>query len=746
MKCNREEKMNLSLRRIVFNAVITVLLLLNGIFVLGSDSAARRAIKAEKPPIINGILDDAVWKTAPSISEDFITFTPAYGEIMPKKTNAWIAYDAENIYIAFKCFDNEPDKIKTSTTKRDNIWTDDFIGFLLDTSNNRQEAYEFYVNPNGIQGDMYLVGSSEEQEPDWVWNSASKIVEDGYTAEIHIPLKNIRYTSGKNVQMGFMAVRFIGRLGLQGLYPACPPGKGFIQSLTTIVFDELASQQKLEVLPSVTYNSIWDRQTPDDWSSADDSAELGVSAKYGLSSSAVAEATINPDFSQVESDAFQIVVNQRYPIFYSEKRPFFMEAGNFFNLAGTGWNNMTTAVHTRNIVDPAWGAKFRGEIGNLSFSMLAAGDEYPGRKWDESDGTNPYEGKNADYYIGRVKFGLGGENYIGAIYSGRELSGSSNRVAGIDMNFRFGENHNFKCNYLYSFTDDPLSEINNNGGALTLVYQYNTKAFAAWGVFEDFSKDFHMDTAFYNRTGFTDGVGSISYKLFPDPEKIDWLKKITFAVSGTYLHDKVTEMNDSYVQINARLDFLKQAYFCTCYHFYTENWAGTAFDHTDFNIHTGAQPTNWLNISFGLTIGNFIYYDPVNPFLGDNPTYSISLEIQPNENFSQSLSYTYSYFDRESDGERIYDESIINFKTTYQFDKYFFVRAIVKYDSYLDRVLTDLLASYTLSPGTVLHLGYGSMHQDLEWKDNKWISGSDLAEYYQTRQSIFFKVSYLFQI
>lgn len=746
MKCNREEKMNLSLRRIVFVAAITGLLLFNGIFVLGSDPAARRAIKADKPPIMDGILDDAVWKTAPTISEDFITITPAYGEILPQKTNVWIAYDSENLYFAFQCFDTEPDKIKTSVTKRDNIWTDDFVGFELDTSNNRQEAYEFYVNPSGIQGDLYMVGSSEEQEPDWVWESAAKVNENGYTAEFQIPLKSIRYTSGKDVEMGFMAVRFIGRLGLQGLYPECPPGKGFIQSLTTIVFDELESQQKLEILPSVTYNSIWDRQTPDNWSSADDSAELGVSAKYGISSSAVIEATINPDFSQVESDAFQIVVNQRYPIFYSEKRPFFMEAGNFFNLAGAGWNNMTTAVHTRNIVDPDWGVKFRGETGNFSFSMLAAGDEYPGRKWDESDGVNPYEGKNADYYIGRVKYGLGGENYIGAIYSGREFSDSSNRVAGLDMNLRFGENHNFMGNYLYSFTDDPKNNVDTDGGALTLVYQYATKTFGIWGAFEEFSKGFQMDSAFYNRTGFTNGMGVISFKMFPDPEKIEWLKKITMAVTGYYLHDKTTDMDDSWLQINARFDLLKQTYLCTCYQFYTEAWAGTSFDHGAFHICANSQPTNWLKLTFQLTAGNAVYYDPVDPFLGDNPTYYLSVLIQPNENFSQSISYTYSYFDRESDGARIYDESIINFKTTYQFDKYFFVRAIVKYDSYLERVLTDLLASYTLSPGTVLHLGYGSMHQNLEWNSGKWIAGSDLAEYYQTRQSIFFKVSYLFQL
>lgn len=732
----------------ITNAIVNIVLLLLSSQILSAagETVPRKAIKTATPPKIDGVLDEEIWKTTPTIDEDFISITPAFGETMPKKTYVWVAYDPDNLYIAFKCFDDEKDKIKTSTTKRDNIWNDDLVGLILDTSNNKKEGYEFYVNPSGIQGDYFIVASTEDIEPDWVWYSAAKITEEGYTAEIHIPLKNIRYTDGKNVIMGIMAIRFISRSGLQASYPVCPPGKGILQSLTPIEFDELNGQQKLEFLPSVTYNSLWDRETPDKWSSADDAAEVGISAKYGISSSTVAEVTINPDFSQVESDQFQIVVNQRYPIFYSEKRPFFMEAGNFFNLAGAGYNNMTTAVHTRNIVDPEWGVKFRGETDDFSFSILAAGDEYPGRKWDEDAGMNPYEGKNANFYIGRLKYSLGGENYIGAIYSGKELADSSNRVVGFDLNVRFGENHSLQGNYLYSFTKNPSNSIDYDGGALTLAYQYNSKAFYMFGMFEDFSANFQMDTAFYNRTGITNGMGIATLYFYPDPEKFDWLKKITFSVSGYYLHDKTTDMDDSWLQINARFNLLRQASICTCYQFYTESWAGTSFDHGAFHICTSAQPMNWLNVVFQLTIGDSIYYDPVNPFLGDDTTYYVKLVFQPNENFSQSFAYTYSFFDSQLTGERIYDEAIINSKTTYQFDKYFFVRAIVKYDSYLERVLTDFLASYTLSPGTVLHLGYGSMYENQEWNNNKWIANTNLAKYYQTSQSIFFKLSYLFQL
>ena len=159
-----------------------------------------------------------------------------------------------------------------------------------------------------------------------------------------------------------------------------------------MVFEKLNSQLRLEALPSVTYGGIWDRLSPETWSAADDATQLGIGIKYGITSSVNAELTVNPDFSQVESDQFQVVANQRYPIFYSEKRPFFMDIANQFNLAGTnGPTNMGTAVHTRNIVDPFWGAKLSGELNKLSFGVLAAGDEWPGQSF--ADFQSPFPGR-----------------------------------------------------------------------------------------------------------------------------------------------------------------------------------------------------------------------------------------------------------------------------------------------------------------------------------------------------------------
>ena len=204
---------------------------------------------------------------------------------------------------------------------------------------------------------------------------------------------------------------------MEGCWPELPPGQRFQNNTKSIVYGELKNQNKIEILPSFTSSSLWSRQTPDVWSSADTVNEFGLTARYGITSSITIEATLNPDFSQVESDSFQIQVNRRYPIFYTEKRPFFMEAGNHFNVAGTGGEgNMITAVHTRKIVNPEWGLRLTGEVGDVVFAVLAAGDGSPGRELEGE--SNPYLGKNANYMLGRVKLSLGGENYIGVHFYG----------------------------------------------------------------------------------------------------------------------------------------------------------------------------------------------------------------------------------------------------------------------------------------------------------------------------------------
>src|SRR5262249_24797727 len=141
---------------------------------------------------------------------------------------------------------------------------------------------------------------------------------------------------------------------------------------------DLSQPRLFEVIPSVTYNISQTRNDLNRWNNATGKGDVGLSAKYGITGSLTLDATVNPDFSQVESDAFQVQTNQRFPIFYDEKRPFFMEGIGLFNVAGTvGDWNMRTAVHTRHIVDPSWGTKLTGTLGRWTLGALSSSDATP---------------------------------------------------------------------------------------------------------------------------------------------------------------------------------------------------------------------------------------------------------------------------------------------------------------------------------------------------------------------------------
>jgi len=691
----------------------------------GQKIALLKPVLTKVPPVIDGVLDDEAWKPGPLVDDIFITYNPHYGDVLPQKTRVWMAYDPDNLYFAFYCHDTEPGKIKTSVTKRDNLWNDDWVGLGLDTGGNRQSLYELFVNPSGMQGDLFNTpASGENSAPDWVWYSRGKIVNDGYIVEIKLPLKSIRFKSGANVEMNVLFWRRISRLGLSGSWPALEPGKGMFNSTTNVVFEKLDKQLKLEFLPDVTTSAIWDRQSPSTWSDADKHTEFGISAKYGITSAITAEVTINPDFSQVESDEFQVLVNLRYPIFYSEKRPFFMEANDLFDLSGPG-ENMYTAVHTRKIVDPAWGARITGEIGKGSFGLLAAGDEWP-------------EQGNANFRIGRGKYSLGGDNYIGILYSGRELGEQYNRAFGGDVNFRFWGNHSLEANYIYTLSNEADHSGKYQGGALSAEYNYSIKSFYGELVFEQFDKDFRMDTSFYNRVGFRSWEAYLMPILFPDKKKTPWFHRFTPYVYARYLHDTVTDMDDTFLIVGFDAQFTKQGYLGFRYKIIDkESWAGQTFKRGGIGGSSTIQLFKWLNLHLCFDLDKYIYYDPENPFLGNRFRLHASATLQPNDQ--------YTSFDRRSDGERIYDYHILSSHTTYQFNKYLFIRALVQYDSYQEVVLSDLLASFTFIPGTVFHVGYGSLHENRQWNEfnQRWEPAAGLGKYYQTTQSFFLKVSYL---
>src|SRR5213594_730231 len=304
----------------------TVLALAIAAAAIGEVCAQERATfdvpRAAAPPKIDGILDDEAWQQTPLVLGDWISYNPLYGEKLIFQTEVRLVYDDKNLYFAFHCFDPEPAKIRTTISRRDSIFNDDWVGFSLDSANTGQTSYHLIVNPNGIQMDALNTPSSGERwEADLLWDSAAKLTSDGYIVEIKLPLQSIRFSGGNDVNMGILFWRRISRTGVSSSWPDIPPGQGVFNRHAHLVFGELHQRRLLEVLPSVTHSITQLRAAQDRWNPWINDSSVGLNAKLGITSNVTLDTTINPDFSQVESDAFQVQVNQRYPIFYKEKRP-----------------------------------------------------------------------------------------------------------------------------------------------------------------------------------------------------------------------------------------------------------------------------------------------------------------------------------------------------------------------------------------------------------------------------------------
>ena len=555
-------------------------------------------------------------------------------------------------------------------------------------------------------------------------------------------MKSFGFKSGNNVTMHVAFYRFISRTGENASWPQIDQKKGYFNSLTPLVFEKLNKQLRLEVLPSLTYGRIQDRNSPETWNGPGSSTQFGVGIKYGITSAINAELTVNPDFSQVESDQFQVVANQRYPLFYSEKRPFFMGVSNEFNLAGLNWEgNMAMAVHTRNIVDPGWGGRISGTAGKSSFGVLVANDGWPGRVFDDEE--NLHAGENAGFYLGRYKLGLRGGSYAGFLYSGREFGAGYNRALGADLKVKLKGNSWLSMNGIYTFSKDEDELTTSGGGSFTMNYEYSKKSLDLFFMGEHYSQDFRLDTGFYQRTGISRFVGYIGPQFYPRDSKKSWIKRFNPFVYGQVVRDNVTREYDYLLFPSLRFFFSRQAQLRVDFRFINEFWVDRNFRQNDLYLQGSSQFSKWLNVSISMQYGKRLYYDEEDPFTGNRLRLTINATLQPGEKLKQDLGYTYERF-AEKGGSAVYDFDILFSRTTFQVNKYLFFRALIQYDAYSKVVLTDLLGSFTLIPGTVIHVGYGSLHRKQYWNgiDQEWDVGNRMGKFYQQTRSFFFKAGY----
>jgi len=714
-----------------------ILVFLSAFFLMVLSASAKDALdplipyKTDIPPVLDGKLDDPVWQKAPH-ETGFKTYHPDYGIDMVENSVVYYAYDRENLYFAFRCFDSQPDKVKASISRRDNIHADDWICINLDSFNDHQSLYALYVNPLGIQGDSRFEGGAEDFSVDIVWYSNGKIDDEGYAIELKIPFKSIRFSHKDPVEMGVIFERKISRRSEAGTYPPLDPvqGPNFLTQTRTIIFHDIKHYTLFEVLPAFT-NSQSRLIDEGDLTSAGIERDISLTAKYGITSHLIFDGTLNPDFSQVEADAGQVDFNLRYSLFFPETRPFFLEGLEKFNFGGyDSGDPLGEVVHTRTIIDPVVGLKLNGRIGKKNtVASIYALDDLPDTETDN----------RAHFGIFRYKRALAQDGFLGAFYTGRERMSGYNRVLGVDGQIRLTQSSLFGYHLFGSQTKLDEASSRDDGHALGLDYYYLTRNWVIRLGLQDIGEDFWTETGYITRTGLTRFRSGFLRMFYP---KSKLVRRIDPMFHSTQIRDRFSGLYETFNSLDLRLLFPRDSYILFGGRYATEVFSGERFNTSAARLIGTSQFTKQLYFRLTYSYGKKIRY-VADPYQGSGNSASATVIYQPAEKLNLALSLTYTDFYRDSDSVKEYDYTIIRSRNTFQVNKYLFFRGIVEYNAFRKTLLTDFLASFTYIPGTVIHVGYGSFYERIQWTGSDYIPAD---RYLETQRGFFFKASFLWRI
>ena len=396
--------------------------------------------RLESPPQFEDFLETEVpadLEARMARVSDFVQRQPSDGEPATQGTDVYIGYDDLYFYSVFRCFDSDPEAVRARMSPRGDTGGDDWVHITLDTFHDRRNAYVFSASPLGIQWDAFWTeGGENDANFDTLYYSEGALTEFGYVVWLAIPFKSLRFSSEPDPQWGIIFGRNVPRLNEQSYWPPYSSRvEGRLnQSATLEGLDDISSGPSIQLLPFVGFRSfrtIDQRDPARPFFFADRAAtDAGLDAKLVFRDSLVTDIAINPDFSQIESDEPQITTNQRFEVFFPEKRPFFLENASFFQTP-------VDLVFTRRIADPQFGARLTGKVGPYAIGALIADDQSPGRRVRPND---PLSGKRARFGILRVNRDIFNQSTVGMIFTDRSFENTFNRVGGVDARLKLSEN------------------------------------------------------------------------------------------------------------------------------------------------------------------------------------------------------------------------------------------------------------------------------------------------------------------
>ena len=710
--------------------------------------------RIDSAPVIDGRLDDAVWRDAAHVT-DLYQRRPHDGTPATEASDIFLAYDSANLYLGFHAHYSDPGMLRANRRDRDETFEDDLFLVYFDPFLDQQRAYVFTVNGYGVQGDAILnsrgFGRGREGVPrgdtswDVLFDTAAELVDDGFTAEMAIPFKSIRYPqreAGAPHRWGLQIARLIvGKDEVVLWSPISRDVAGFMPQMGVLEgLTDLSRSRNIEILPTFTairFGAL-DGATGA-FADKDPQPEGGVNFKYGVTSNLTADVTLNPDFSQVESDLPQIEVNQRFALFYPELRPFFLEGAEIFDVDGP-----ITAVHTRRIVDPLLGAKLTGKVGRTTVGVMYADDEAPG---DAEDPDDPLRGHAAQTFVGRVRYDLYSESHVGAIVTDRELHDSHSRLAGFDSNFRLNDTHSVAFRAMQTAHRD-LDGKATEGHLRNAEFRMRGRHLRYTVSYFELSPEFRTDVGFVRRTDQHVFGGFGSYNWQPE----HWLQR--WGPEWTYErnYDFAGARQDETAGGGMNFAFARNSFVATNYDRVLERYEGIDFFKNRFRVFARNDTSRRIGLSFEYRRGDQVYYDLANPYLGHETGVSAYINLRPISRLKSEINIDTNRFTdpRRGDAE-VFEVRILRARTTWQFTNRLRVRNISEYNTFDRQFDLNVLFTYRVNAGTVFYAGYDDHYRQadrIDWDFDPDETARRLfysTEYRRTNRAIFLKMQYLFR-
>lgn len=724
--------------------------------------------RVDRAPRLDEFLDMDVppeWAGRLAEIDRFTQRDPEDGRPASQDTRVLLGYDDERLYAVFLAYDREPELIRAQYARRETVFDDEIVEIQLDTFNGEQRAFTFICNPFGVQFDaIWREGQGFDSSWDTVWESEGRLTSRGYVVLMEIPFRSLRFPPGDVQTWRILLVRDIPRNNESSFWPPVTTRveSRLAQAGTLRGLEGLRRGRNAQIIPygtAATFRTLDRRDAAYDDEPFD--GEVGADAKLVIQDRIAVDFTANPDFSQVESDEPQVTVNERFEVFFPERRPFFLENADDFNTP-------ITLLFTRRIQDPSAGVRATGRLGNHRLGVLWIDDERPGDAIAEIDPADPRAGERARFAVARVSHLIGGSGaQVGFMYTDRSFAGGTNRVGGFDGRIPLDERWVTQFQGVWSETDTADGRIDDP--AVNVSLNRNSRHLTLHSHAISIGRDFRTEAGFVPRTDIRDLHQEVSYRWRPEGRAL-------VAFGPSVFVQRITDQSgvrlDRRAQASFEWEFRRRTSFEIEYVAGRErlrpqdlppgspSTAALDFEVDSLVVEASSSFVRWLEASVEVGSGRTINFVPV---AGTDPTPADRLFVAGETSFRLgrrhrlSGRWLHTALEDAATGAEVFTNDIGRVRWDWQFTTRLSLRTIVQYDrTTANPALTrlerreslngDVLATWLLNPWTAVYLGYTGNWANLEIVDGPGgpeVERTEDGLLHDARQ-VFLKVSWLF--